>query len=233
MTSLTAFVQTIGLHFDECSIQQLAGILSDSSKFYRSFRIPKRKGGTRSIDVPYPVLDRVQKALFNYLRDRYGASEYAFAFCTGKNAIMHAERHLGCDELLTVDIANFFGSVTRQQVQQSLISLEIDSTFSHTASIIATRHGVLPQGASTSPLLSNLIFGDLDNRFSLLAAHLNLVYSRYADDLAFSGKSIPRNLPSTINKILSSKGYSLNKQKTKLKIKGARKIVTGVSISTG
>jgi len=233
MTNLLSFANTIQLLDDDCSIQQLAGILADSSKFYRSFEMPKRSGGVRKIDVPYPILARVQKTLFHHLRNYFHVGEHAYAFCSGKNAIMHAEVHLGCDELLTVDIENFFGSITRQQIQQSLLSYEADNSFAHIASLISTRHGVLPQGASTSPLLSNWVFSRLDIRFSRLAAHLGLVYSRYADDLAFSGKHIPRNLPSTIRKILSSQGYVLNPSKTKLKVQGTRKIITGVSISSG
>lgn len=233
MTNLVSFSDTIQLVDEDCPIQQLAGILSDSSKFYRSFEMMKRTGGIRQIDVPYPILARVQKALFHHLRNCCNVSEYAYAFCSGKNAIMHAQIHLGGDELLTADIENFFGSITRQRVQQSLLSHGFDSSFSHIASLVSTLRGVLPQGASTSPLLSNLVFNKLDIRFSRLANSLGLIYSRYADDLAFSGKNIPRNLPSTLKKILSSQGYILNEKKTKLKVKGARKIITGVSISSG
>lgn len=233
MTKLIEFSNAIHLVDEDCSIQQLAGILSDSSKFYRSFEMMKRSGGVRQINVPYPILARVQKALFCHLRNCCEISEYAYAFCSGKNAVMHAEIHLGGDELLTADIENFFGSITRQRIQQNLLFYGFDSGFSHIASLIATLRGVLPQGASTSPLLSNFVFSKLDIRFSRLATSLGLVYSRYADDLAFSGKNIPRNLPNTLKKILASQGYILNKEKTKLKVKGARKIITGVSISSG
>ncbi|MFY3650627.1 reverse transcriptase family protein [Achromobacter xylosoxidans] len=234
MTSLSAFATDLNLwEIKDFSIQILYGILADSSKYYRSFEIPKRRGGNRTIHSPYPVLAQIQKELLLILQDRCGTSEYAYAYCRGKNAIMHASAHLGCDELLTVDVENFFGSTTRQQVHQALLGASFENDFAHLASLVATLHGVLPQGASTSPLLSNVVFRPLDGRLARLASHLQIKYTRYADDLAFSGDKIPRNLPKLIGKIISEKGYKLNPGKTALKIRGAKKIITGVSISSG
>lgn len=234
MTSLSSFATTLNLwHIEDFSIQLLAGILADSSKFYRSFEIPKRRGGARKIDAPYPILAGVQQALVHDLRNRCDVSEHAYAYCRRRSAVMHASSHLGCEELLTVDIENFFGSITRQQIHQTLLESNLDTSYAHIASLVSTLQGVLPQGAPTSPLLSNVVFNALDVRFARLAAHLGIVYTRYADDLAFSGKNIPRNLPGLIDEILSSKGYRLNPAKTMLKVKGAKKIITGVSISTG
>jgi len=234
MTVLYPFSDELSLwEIRDFSIQTLAGILSNSSKYYRSFEIPKRRGGLRKIDAPYPILEQIQRALVRYLQNRCEISECAYAFCRGKNAVMHASSHVGSNEILTVDVENFFGSITRQQIQQTLLINNIESDNSHIASLISTLNGVLPQGAPSSPFLSNAVFHALDVRFSRLASHLELNYTRYADDLAFSGQSIPRNLPRLIDKILSSKGYNLNSMKTKLKINGARKIITGVSISSG
>lgn len=234
MTSLSIFATDLNLwEIKDFSIPILYSILADSSKYYRSFEIPKRRGGNRTIHCPYPVLAQIQKELLLTLQEQCATSEYSYAYCRGKNAIMHASVHLGCDELLTVDIENFFGSITRQQVHQALLGAGFENSFAHFASLVATLHGVLPQGASTSPLLSNVVFGPLDERLSRLASHLKIKYTRYADDLAFSGNNIPRNLPKLIEKIILEKGYKLNKEKTALKIKGAKKIITGVSISSG
>jgi len=234
MSILRTFADELDLwEIDGFSIQILAGILSDPSKYYRSFEIPKRRNGIRKIDAPYPLLTRIQQALNQGLRIRCKVSEHSYAYFRGRSAIMHASAHLGCRELLTVDIENFFGSITRQQIHQVLLSNDIDSDFAHIASLVSTLRGALPQGAPTSPLLSNVVFHKLDLRFSKLADRLGIIYTRYADDLAFSGKSIPRSLINLIDKILASQGYRLNPQKTRLKVDGARKIVTGVSISGG
>jgi hypothetical protein len=234
MINLTSFSSELGLLGSQnFSLQLLAGVLADSSKYYRSFELPKRSGGTRPIDAPFPFLARVQKALAFYLEGRVHCSQQAFAYQKGRNAIMHARLHVGNAELLTVDIQNFFGSISRQQIHQTLLQYGFEESFSYITSLVSTLNGTLPQGGCTSPVLSNLVFYSLDFRLSRLASHLGITYSRYADDLAFSGDHIPRNLPVMIEKIISAKGFSLNPRKTRLKIRGAKKIITGVSISSG
>ncbi|MRV73566.1 hypothetical protein GJ700_17780 [Duganella sp. FT92W] len=234
MDILESFSKELNLFsLDGFSVQLLAGAIADSSKFYRSFKIPKRRGGNREISAPFPFLANIQKAIANKLRDRIPSSDNAFAYREGRNAIMHASTHLGNRELLTVDIRDFFGSITRQQIHQSLLECNFDGNFSHISSLLSTLHGTLPQGGCASPILSNLVFYSLDIRLARLASALDITYSRYADDLAFSGDYIPRNLPRMVEKIIKEKGFALNNEKTKLKIFGARKIITGVSISSG
>lgn len=234
MTNLASFAKTLALwNIKDFSIRILFGILYDSSKYYRSFQIPKRRGGTRKIDAPYPILGQIQKSLFLYLQDYCQISEYAYAYQSGRNAIMHASAHLGCNELLTIDIKDFFNSTKRQKIYQVLIKANLDNDFAHVASLISTLNGVLPQGAPTSPLLSNAVFSPIDARLARLATHLDLTYTRYADDLAFSGKKISRNLPKLVEKIISEQGYQLNPTKTVLKVQDKKKIITGVSISSG
>lgn len=215
------------------SLPFLAGVLSDSSAYYRSFAIPKRKGGSRRIDSPYPVLSEVQRAIANRLVNTYSVAEEAFAYVAGRSSFQHAALHAAHDELLVVDIKDFFGSITRQMVFQALAEDAEFVEYAHAISLICTLRGRLPQGAPTSPFLSNLVFKSMDRRLRGLASRVGLVYSRYADDLAFSGESVPRNLPSYLARLVSSGGYSLNATKTRLKLKGRKKVLTGISISRG
>lgn len=107
------------------------------------------------------------------------------------------------------------------------------SKLSYFVSWLCTCNNELPQGACTSPVLSNIVFLTMDLRLSRLAERFDLSYSRYADDIAFSGERIPRNLQNLASKILLQGGFSLNHEKTQLKLAGAKKILVGVSISTG
>lgn len=93
----------------------------------------------------------------------------------------------------------------------------------------------LPQGGATSPYLSNIIAKRLDYRLSGLARKFGLIYTRYADDITFSGlqKDVTLRLANIVEKILFQEGFRLNKSKTKLLYKNSRKIVTGISISSG
>ncbi|RKT51146.1 RNA-directed DNA polymerase [Azonexus fungiphilus] len=221
------------LEIDEHLLLTLVAAISSPNKFYRSFAIPKRRGGIREIESPYPSLGSIQKAILRKILDGFSVHPCAHAFTRKKKALDHAAYHLGCKELITLDIKNFFPSITRQMVFQALNNSGLSSHFSFYISLLCCLNDVLPQGACTSPALSNVVFSQLDERLHRLAIHLGLKYSRYADDLAFSGEKIPRNMIKTVQKVLATKGFELNTEKTRLKVFGAKKIITGVSITSG
>lgn len=208
-------------------------MLAEPDKFYRSFSIKKKRGGFRVISSPYPSLALIQNKIFRNVLSAIDVHENSFAYRKKLNAIQHASIHVENDELLLLDIKDFFPSISRQMIFQSLEKHKISEKICYLISILCTLNGCLPQGACTSPLLSNIIFKSLDHRFQRLAESLDLVYSRYADDLAFSGKRIPRHLPKIVQEILQTKDFNLNPSKTRLKILGAKKIITGISISSG
>lgn len=221
------------LEVDQNLEEIFPAILADCDKFYRSFKIKKRSGDFRIIDSPYPSLALIQNKIAKKILSLVFTHASAFAYRKKTNAIQHAAIHLGCDELLLLDIKNFFPSISRQMIFESLEKHGLPSKFCYFISLLCSRNGWLPQGACTSPALSNIVFASLDERFGRLAQSLELKYSRYADDLAFSGKRIPRNLVGIIREILESKNFEINKSKTRLKLSGAKKIITGVSISSG
>ncbi|ARD44456.1 reverse transcriptase family protein [Colwellia sp. PAMC 21821] len=227
------FIQNLGLEASHETRAIVSSIIHASENHYRSFNIPKRKGGYRKIDSPYPTLKHLHGVILDVFQDKLKCHKNSFAFMKGNSAIGHAKHHLDCEELLTVDIENFFPSISRQMIFEVLHSVGMKTNDSNYISYICTLRNSLPQGASTSPILSNAVFYPIDIILEQIALKFDLKYSRYADDLAFSGINIPRNLPSLIEKILMNRGFNLNKSKTKLKIKGARKIITGISISSG
>ena len=185
------------------------------------------------IESPYPTLKHLQGLILNQYMLNFNVDEHSFSFVKGRNAIQHAKLHLNCKELLTLDIESFFPSITCKMVFEALLDNNVTPIEAKYISAICTLNNHLPQGACTSPILSNIVFKSIDIRLSRLAKSLGLIYSRYADDLAFSGDRVPRNIIKTIEKILQTKYFKLNKSKTKLKIEGSRKIITGVSISSG
>ncbi|EPH0779131.1 reverse transcriptase family protein [Pseudomonas aeruginosa] len=211
----------------------LSRIIADPPSFYRRFNIPKRRGGVRVIHSPFPSLANVQKSILTNVLADIPVSEYAFAYVSGRNAILHAKIHRESPELLKLDINRFFPSITRQMVFEALQSHGLSSKVSYFLSWLCTHKNELPQGACTSPVLSNIVFSTMDFRLSRLASEVGLSYSRYADDMAFSGGYVPRNLSRSISKILLEGGFYLNESKTQLKLAGSKKILVGVSISTG
>ena len=185
----------LGISTEE-DLSVLSRIIASPSSFYREFKIPKKSGGTRTISSPYPSLAIIQSNILNNLFLPFEANSSAYAYVKGKNAIDHARIHVNGRELLKLDIKDFFPSISRQMVFEALQRNGAKADVCFYTSLICILDNGLPQGACTSPALSNLVFSPIDVRLTGLANFFGLKYSRYADDLAFSGEFIPRDLAS-------------------------------------
>lgn len=221
----------IGL--DDAQALVVSRVLARPDLFYRFFFIPKRRGGMRRISSPYPILSSIHLGILDVFLSGKKVHPCAYAYVKGKSAVENARVHVRCRELLKLDIENFFPSISRQMVFESLLKSDISSSDAFYISKICTLNGGLPQGACTSPVLSNIVFFPIDLRLSALADSLSLRYSRYADDMVFSGEKVPRDLARLVGEILSERGFCLNHEKSQLKVFGAKKIITGISISSG
>ena len=203
-------------------------------KFYRSYTIKKRSGGERLIEAPYPSLKMVQRwILDNILTPTAIIHPSSVGFTRGKTIVDNASPHLGADFLLKMDIKDFFPSVTEASVGCFFKSLGYDLCLSGTLAYLCCKGGRLPQGAPTSPLLSNAIYRGMDVDLACLACQEDLRYTRYADDLTFSGDRIPIPLIKSITETVKAYNLRVNQEKTRRSGKGSRKIITGVSISSG
>ena len=232
-TKLESLFKSLKINYTTHNLTVVSSILFSAQHHYREFKIPKRKGGFRKITTPYPTLHLLQARIKSKFFDDFKIHTKAYAFENGKNAIEHARLHCGSKELLTLDINDFFSNIKRDKVFSIFYELGIDSDLAKQLSYLCTLDGALPQGACTSPKLSNAIFHHLDCRLEKLAQSFSLEYSRYADDLAFSGEKVPKRFIGIVDKILSDGNFKLNVGKTKLKVEGSKKIITGVSISSG
>lgn len=229
--SIDKFIDELNLDIAYSAL--LASMLASQSSYYRQFQLRKKRGGFRIINVPYPSLDILQKKIHLYLKERFKPSESVYAYVLGKNAIEHAKQHVNSKELLTLDIIDFFGSITSKRILAGLINTGINSSIASIITSLCCLNDKIPQGSSASPILSNIIFYPIDKRLHSLATKFNLVYSRYADDLVFSGESIPNKLKSYVHEILKEYDFIINEEKTKLKKENSKKIITGVSITNG
>jgi RNA-directed DNA polymerase len=212
-------------------LKALAHITISTEKSYRTFSIPKRRGGTRIIASPYPALAHCQRWLYENLLKNIDQGEHSYAYCSGKSIINNATLHLNSEEMLKVDIINFFGSIELNRVITIFKNLGYTNSLSFHLASICCYKGALPQGACTSPIISNIIAKRLDRRLAGLCKNLDLTYSRYADDITISGNHIPKSLINFIEKIMEDEGFSINKEKTVFKVKGQKKIVTGLNVS--
>lgn len=212
------------------SPQFVATAINSNEYFYREFQIPKRNGGNRIISAPMPSILECQYWIKKNILDKYESHFATHGFQKNKSIVSNAEIHVLNNSILKIDIENFFPSIKINRVINFFNRLGYTKQVSLALSKFCTLNDSLPQGAPTSPILSNLVNKKLDVRLYSLARKFNFLYSRYADDLTFSSNKVPRRFIKYVEDILNDEGYRVNHKKTLLKNSG-KKIVTGVSIS--
>ncbi|CAL2080794.1 retron St85 family RNA-directed DNA polymerase [Tenacibaculum sp. 190524A05c] len=211
----------------------LGSIISDSKAFYYNFEIPKRNGSQRKISTPYPVLLKAQRWIYENILIKQPLHESSKGFVKETSIVDNAKPHLNQKYILKMDIKDFFPSIKINRVISVFRVLGYTKKISYYLASICCLNGVLPQGAPTSPCLSNIIAKRLDYRLNGLAKKFNLIYTRYADDFTFSGNKISLRTINYINSIASDEGFRINEIKTKLIGEKSQKIITGISISSG
>lgn len=194
---------------------------------YYTFTIPKKSGGTRTITAPDPELKTKQRELLKEMRraPTFWISKKAHGFTRKRNILTNASVHTGKTWILNLDIKDFFLSITRSR---SLIAYNLDLAFYNNS---------LPQGAPTSPFLSNIYMRDFDTTILGLVRRYvsdDIEYTRYADDLTFSSNSHAiEKVTLFVRAKLKTLGLELNNNKTRLVGPGQRQEVTGLNINAG
>ena len=209
----------------------LASVINSNNNHYREFYIPKRSGGVRKITAPYPTLLECQTWIYENILKKIQIHSSAYGFTFNKSIISNAKIHVAQNHFLKIDLKDFFPSIKINQVITVFKSLGYTHKVSFYLASICCYGNELPQGASTSPVLSNIVAKTLDNRLMRYAKKFNLRYTRYADDLAFSGDSIPVKHIDYITNIINSCGFEVNEKKTILNQDKHKRIVTGISIA--
>lgn len=209
---------------------------------YESFKLRKKNKERRKIKVPNEKLKLVQRIINQEVLSKIPVHWRCFSYHKGASIVKCASEHLGAKSLIKLDISNFFGNIDELMVYKSLLKLKYSPSSSYAMARLCTHpdskgdtFGVLPQGAPSSPSISNIIFFDIDSKLQKLANKNNLVYSRYADDITFSSAdSLERreflNLKLSVVKILSYYGFELNKNKVKFIPPGIPKFVLGINV---
>lgn len=220
-------------------------------RMYRRFEIPKKPGrpeaGTRSISAPGPDLMRCQYMLLEMLKKAHPTgSRAAHAYYAGRSIRTMAEPHVGKRWVVKMDLKDFFPSNTVRMVSRALRLRGIRLDLVPLISKWCFLDGGLPQGAPTSPLLSNITAAYfMDRRLLGLCGSWRMVsptsrhlrvepveYTRYADDLCFSSdyRDLPHIIP-VLRKIINSTGYRLNESKVRVASSRVRQAVCGVSLN--
>lgn len=231
------------------TVEQLAHLLKLSKKdlqllaahpAYDTFHLPKPNGGLRLIQSPHKPLKMVQDRLgrwFQYLYYTYmPPAAYGFVIVPAgeiypRNILTNARRHQGQAYVLNADLKDFFHFVKQERLETMLQTHPFQCS-KHAARCLAklcTLDGRLPMGAPSSPVLSNLACMELDRKLIELARKQGWIYTRYADDLTFSG-STPFDIDALmgISQVIVSEGFQINDQKIRLQTQADPPEVTGL-----
>ena len=206
-------------------------VSNSSDKFYRCFSIPKKNGGERLISEPLPNLKEIQHWILTNVLEKMETSPYAKAYIKGKTIKDNARFHRGQKKLLSLDIENFFDSISGWYVFKVFEEAGYSKPVAKLLAQLCTKKNRLPQGAPTSAMLSNIVMKDFDRTIGRYCGNRKIRYTRYADDLAFSGDFDERILISAVKKELRKMNLSLNSSKTRVRVQGQQQEVTGVVVN--
>ncbi len=218
---------------------------------YHRYEIAKKTGGVRCISAPKPALAMAQRWVFDQILRRLETEPQAHGFVTGRSIVTNAALHTGKAVVCNLDLKDFFPSITFRRVkglfrklgygehvatllallctEPPRVAVELDGKTYH----VALGARVLPQGACTSPAITNALCRRLDRRLDGLGRRHGFAYTRYADDLTFSGddaRAVGRLLRS-VRSIVGDEGLTEQPRKTHVMRRGGRQEVTGLTVN--
>ena len=217
-------------------IQRLSASASGSKfdQLYEKYEILKKSGKTRKISAPIAGLKRIQKSIDVTLLQPLGAHDAAFGFVKGKSIVDNAKAHTGKQVVVNADVKNCFPSVRWPLVQAALkrdLSNKLSARSISAIVDICTAEGVLPIGAPTSPSLLNRVLHKTDEILSDQAIRRGCSYSRYADDLTFSGDDRAVGMLGIAKSVLLKISLELDPVKTNIFRRGRRQMCTGLVVN--
>ncbi len=229
------------IHKDIKTIEDFCRIISVEKSFlqkhlrlcpllYIEIPLKKKDGTPRPIRAPKEELKLIQRAILKNILSDIKLPPCCYGFSKNKSIIENAKAHSRNDYLLNLDIQDFFPSVHYKKVQQIFLDIELNSEIADMLCNLTTYEHRLPQGAPTSPFLASLALSNLDHRLMQLAKSNYLTYTRYFDDVSFSGSKRVVVLEKDIMRIIKEEGYKVKIEKRKLFTKSETKEVNGILI---
>ena len=211
----------------------LQKLVYKSDEHYKVYHLDKKAGGKREIAQPSRAMKAAQSWILRKVLYRLSSSQNSKGFEIGESILSNAAPHIGAHVLLNLDLEDFFHSVPASHVYSIFYSIGYNKNISHIFTRLCTFKGRLPQGAPTSPKLSNLACQHLDSRIQGYSGPKGIIYTRYADDITLSAfnEAKIRKAKSIIEKIIENEGFILNHKKTKICGTRKRKEVTGLVVS--
>jgi RNA-directed DNA polymerase len=220
---------------------------------YKRFQLPKKSGGKRTISAPMPLLKNAQYWVLEHILSKIQPTEYAHGFVPERSIVTNARPHVGQEVVVNLDLKDFFPTITFRRVKGLFEALGYAETLATILALLCTEPNTdlvqldgqlyhvakgertLPQGAPTSPALTNLLAYRLDRRLRGVADKFGFAYTRYADDLTFSasGEAAGRvgQLLWGVRQVIENEGFVVHPDKLSVMRKGNQQRVTGIVVN--
>ncbi|MDY5626884.1 MAG: reverse transcriptase domain-containing protein, partial [Clostridia bacterium] len=166
---------------------------NNNNKHYFKTKIPKGNGEERELYVPDDFLKTIQRRIVDKILCYEEVSPYATAYRYGGSTVKNAKPHIGQSVILKLDIRHFFDCIVYPVIKEKVFPRERYSESNRILlTLLCVHEGTLPQGAPTSPVISNIIMKDFDNVVGWWCSQRKIIYTRYCDDMTFSGNFEPK-----------------------------------------
>lgn len=216
---------------------------------YKEFSIPKKSGNTRTISAPATALKILQRKLSQVLYSVYEPKAAVHGFVPSRSILTNAKKHLHKRFILNIDLKDFFNSIHFGRVRGIFIAppYKLPEEVATVLAKICCYSGTLPQGAPTSPIVSNMVCPRMDSQLRLLAKEFKCTYTRYCDDITFSTTlpNFPKDIAYTnteedqlkilvgerLISVIQDNGFEINQNKVRLQHKTDHQEVTGLTVN--
>ena len=217
---------------DKKYLKTIYSITNNIENNYKVYKIKKRNGKLRTIHEPDKLLKHIQRQILNNILNNKSISKYAKAYHTGISLKENALPHINKDLILKLDIKDFFENINFIDVYNACFSIEyFPKSVGMILTYLCTYQDHLIQGAPTSAYISNLVMKDFDDVIGEWCDNNNISYTRYSDDMTFSGNFNPSEIITKVRKMLSKLGLELNNKKTHIVKKSASQNITGLVVN--
>ena len=205
------------------------------NKRYVNFEIPKKTGGKRTITAPDKYLKKVQRRIDLILRLLFVPKPAAHGFLANRSIVSNAKIHVGKKYVLNIDLKDFFPSVHFGRIRAvlQLYPFRLKPEYAHVVANFCCFESKLPQGAPTSPIITNIVCQKLDYKLVQLAKEHHCYFTRYADDITFSCDKarFDDEFLKKLEEIVKAEGFVINEKKTRIQKRAFRQEVTGVTVN--
>ncbi len=209
-------------------------IITRKDSYYRNFRVKKKNGTYRNINEPLNQLFTIQKEFSQFFLINRAKNYHSHGFELNKSIITNANKHVNKKIVLNIDLEDFFSNISAPRISKLLLDkFNVSELEAIKIANLLTYKNSLPQGAPSSPVLSNLICEQLDDELNKYCKQFNITYTRYADDMSFSFNfnKLPIIQVKNIIFIIEQNNFKINKKKFRYYYRNTRQLVTGLVVN--